>query len=75
MRKTTHVIPNKQKGGCDIKQGGAKRSSAHFDRKSDAIDKARQLSQNNKSELVIHNKDRKIARRDSHGNDPYPPRG
>jgi len=74
MTKTTHVVPN-QKGGWDIKQGGAQRSSGHFNNKNDAISRARDISSNRGSELYIHNKDGKIGSKDSHGNDPYPPKG
>ncbi|WP_338587823.1 DUF2188 domain-containing protein [Paenibacillus sp. Y5S-9] len=28
-----------------------------------------------KTELIIHGKDGKIQSKDSHGNDPYPPKG
>lgn len=72
--KSHHVVPNPD-GGWDIKRSGAERASGHFDRKSDAIDKAREISQNQNSELFIHGKDGKIQQRDSHGNDPFPPRG
>lgn len=72
--KTTHVVPN-PKGGWDIKQGGGQRSSGHFDKKQDAVDRAREISKNQGNELVLHNKDGKIAQKDSHGNDPYPPKG
>ena len=74
MARSTHVVPN-PKGGWDIKQDGAQRASAPFDNKQDAISKAREISKNQKTELVIHNKDGKISRKDSHGNDPFPPRG
>ncbi len=73
--KTTHVVPNSDKGGWDIKQSGGKRSSGHFDTKKDAVDRGREISKNNNTELVIHNKDGKISGKDSHGNDPYPPKG
>ena len=72
--KTHHVVPNKS-GGWDIKKGGGERSIRHHDKKSDAVKDARQISKNQNSELVIHNKDGKIADKDSHGNDPYPPKG
>ena len=74
MAKTTHVVPNPSQG-WDIKQGGSKRSSGHFDVKQDAIDRARDLSRNQHTELVIHNKDGKIGQKDSHGRDSFPPRG
>ena len=72
--KSSHVVPN-SKGGWDIKQSGGKRSSGHFARKADAIKRARQISRNQKTELVIHNRNGRISKKDSHGNDPFPPRG
>ncbi len=74
MSKTHHVVPN-PKGGWDVKKGGAEKASAHTDKKSNAIDIARKISQNQKTELKIHNKDGRISQSDSHGNDPNPPRG
>ncbi len=73
--KSTHVVPNSDKGGWDIKQSGGQRSSGHFDNKSDAVDRAREISQNQSTELFIHGMDGKIQSRDSHGNDPHPPKG
>ena len=67
--KSVHVVPNKG-GGWNIKSSGATRSSGHFAKKADAVKRAREISRNKKSELVIHNKDGKIAQKDSHGNDP-----
>ncbi len=72
-RKTTHVVPNSD-GGWDIRQGGGQRSSGHFETKQDAEARAREISRNQGSELVIHGKDGKIQRTDSHGNDPCPPK-
>jgi len=74
-KKSTHVVPNKSRGGWDIKQSGSKRSSAHIDTKRRAIERAREISRNQKTELVIHNRDGRISRKDSHGNDPFPPKG
>ncbi|MCG7221808.1 DUF2188 domain-containing protein [Acinetobacter sp. AG3] len=72
--KSMHVVSN-PKGGWDIKQSGGERSSGHFDTKQDAIDRARTISENQQTELVIHNKDGKISQKDSHGKDPFPPKG
>jgi len=69
-----HVVPNPD-GGWEVKRDGADRSSGHFDKKQDAVDAGRTISQNQGTEFVIHNKDGKIAGKDSHGNDPYPPKG
>ena len=72
---STHVVPNKDKGGWDVKRSGNSRSSGHFDTKSEAENRAREISRNASDELVVHNKDGRISRKDSHGNDPHPPRG
>lgn len=71
-RDSHHVVPGPD-GGWDIKKEGANRSSGHFDTKQDAIDRAREISRNQETELVIHNRDGKISRSDSHGHDPCPP--
>jgi len=71
--KSHHVVPNKD-GGWDIKKGGGKKSIKNFSNKQEAVDKAREISKNQKSELVIHKKDGKIQNKDSHGNDPCPPK-
>lgn len=71
---THHIVPNPN-GGWDVKRGGAERSSAHYDRKVDAIDRGREISRNQGTEFRIHNKDGKIASSDSHGRDPHPPKG
>lgn len=46
-----------------------------FQTKQEAIDFAREWSKIYCEELVIHNEDGTIAQKDSHGNDPFPPRG
>lgn len=71
--KTQHVVPNPQ-GGWDVKSGGSQRSTKHFDLKQDAINLGREIAQNQKAELHIHNKDGRIADKRSYGNDPCPPK-
>jgi hypothetical protein len=72
--KSHHVVHNPE-GGWDVKKGGAERASGHFENKSDAVDAGRQISRNQQTEFVIHGKDGKIQQKDSHGNDPHPPKG
>jgi len=74
VAKTTHVVP-KNSGGWDVKQGGADRASKHFETKREAVDWGRKLSQTRRSEFVIHRQNGTIQRKDSHGNDRFPPRG
>ena len=71
---THHVVPNRD-GGWDVKRGGSARASSHHDTKADAVAKGRETARNQGTELRIHNKDGRIAGSDSHGNDPFPPRG
>lgn len=72
-RKEHHVVPN-QRGGWDVKRNGAERASAHFDTKQDAVDRARDISRTQRTELVIHNRNGMISNSDSHGEDPCPPK-
>ena len=74
MGKNQHVVPSKS-GGWNVKGAGNSKATNHFDTKQAAIDYGRQTSRNQKSELVIHNKDGRIAQKDSHGHDPHPPKG
>lgn len=73
MAKSHHVVPSKD-GGWNVKRGGAEKASKHFDKKTDAVEYGRKVSQNQESELYIHGKDGKIQEKDSHGNDPCPPK-
>jgi uncharacterized protein YdaT len=69
-----HVVPGAD-GGWDVKKSGSNRASGHFDTKRDAVDAGRKISRNQGTEFVIHDKDGKIQQKDSHGNDPFPPKG
>ena len=66
---TTHVVPA-DRGGWNVKQGGAQRASGHYETKAEAILAGRMSSRERESELKIHNLDGKIAQSDSHGHDP-----
>ena len=72
--KSHHVVPNPG-GGWDVKRGGGQRATSHHDTKRDAIDAARSVSRNQGTELRIHNRNGRIASSDSHGGDPFPPKG
>jgi hypothetical protein len=70
-----HIVPNSDKGGWDVKKSGGERSIKHFETKAEAVPFGRGISQNQKTEFFIHKKNGQIQSRDSHGNDPFPPRG
>jgi hypothetical protein len=72
-KKSHHVVPAPN-GGWNVRKGGSERASKHFDNKKEAEEWARDVSRNQHSELVIHKRDGTIQRKDSHGNDPLPPK-
>lgn len=72
-RKEHHVVPN-PRGGWDVKRDHAERASIHRDKKIDAVNDGREISRNQGTEFVIHDKGGVIRNSDSHGNDPFPPR-
>jgi hypothetical protein len=71
--KNQHVVP--RNGEWAVKGAGNDRATRVTSTKQQAISIAREISRNQSSELFIHGKDGKIQSRDSHGNDPYPPKG
>jgi hypothetical protein len=71
--KSHHVVPSPE-GGWNVKKGGSDKASKHFDKKDQAVSYGREVSKNQKSELVIHGKDGTIQSADSHGHDPNPPK-
>lgn len=73
MKRDYHVVPNSG-GGWDVKRERGSRSSGHFDRKSEAMERGRELAKSRRTELVEHGKDGKIQDSDSYGDDPCPPR-
>jgi len=70
-RDTHRVMPHKD-GGWQVKRDGGQKASHHTSIKKEAEKLARQVSRNQETELQIHDKDMKIQRSDSHGNDPFP---
>ena len=89
-RKEHHIVPNSRGGWDVKRSGGERgslpygnqnlvagygeRASSHTETKKEAINIGRTISKNQGTELVIHNKDGRIAYSDSHGNDPCPPK-
>lgn len=72
-KRNQHVVPHAD--GWAVRGAGASRATETFDRKSDAVDRAREIAQNQSTELVIHGRDGQIHSKDSHGSDPFPPKG
>ncbi len=72
-KRNQHVVPRED--GWAVRGAGAQRDTRVFDRKQDAVDRAREISHNQKSELVVHGQTGRIQYKDSHGNDTFPPKG
>jgi hypothetical protein len=73
MGKNQHVVPHGDKWA--VKGEGNQRATVVTGRKQEAVDAGREISRNQQSELVIHGRDGRIQQKDSHGHDPFPPRG
>lgn len=72
-KPSQHVVP--KDGQWAVRKSGSERVTKVFKKQSDAIDHAREISQKQGSELFIHRRNGQIRDRDSHGNDPHPPKG
>lgn len=74
MGKNQHVTPNPN-GGWNVKGAGNSKSTVNVATQKEAIKIATGIAKNQKSEVVIHNREGKIREKNSYGNDPYPPKG
>ncbi|AMO77693.1 DUF2188 domain-containing protein [Pseudomonas citronellolis] len=73
MSKNQHVVPHGDNWA--VKGEGNSKATKEFDTQAEAIEHARSIAINQKSELFIHNEKGQIRERNSYGNDPYPPKG
>lgn len=74
MGKNQHVTPHPE-GGWQVKGAGNNKATARTNTQAQAISKAREIARNQESELIIHRPNGQIRDKDSHGKDPFPPRG
>lgn len=72
MGKNQWVSPRGDKWAVHAE--GSSRDTKHFDKKADALEYARQIAQKQGSELIAQKKNGQINRKDSFGNDPFPPK-
>ncbi|WP_018990860.1 DUF2188 domain-containing protein [Aromatoleum toluclasticum] len=72
-KRDQHVVPHD--GRWAVKGAGAERATVVVDTQKEAIDRAREIASNQGTELFVHGRDGRIRERDSHGNDPWPPKG
>lgn len=71
--KNQHVVPHGD--AWAVKGEGNTRATSVHDTQAEASVAGRRIAQNQGAELVIHRPDGRIRDKDSHGLDPYPPKG
>lgn len=72
-KQAIHVVPGKN-GGWDVKKENSQRASSHTDTKAEASQIARDKGIKEQTEVITHKRNGRIQRRESYGNDPYPPK-
>ena len=73
-KRNQHVVPHED--GWAIRAAGSQRATSVHRTQKEAIDTGREIARNQGAELLVHGREGRDSReRDSHGNDPFPPRG
>ncbi|WP_139855733.1 DUF2188 domain-containing protein [Aequorivita sinensis] len=72
MGKNQHVVKNND--GWSVRGENNSKATSNHTTQKEAIERAREIAKNQKSEVVIHGRDGKIRDKDSYGNDPNPPK-
>jgi uncharacterized protein YdaT len=73
LAKNQHVVPHNNQWAV-LGEGNAK-ATAVYSTQQEAILRAKEIAQNQQSELLIHGTNGQIRERNSYGNDPFPPKG
>jgi uncharacterized protein YdaT len=71
--KNQHVVPHAN--AWAVRGEGNGRVTSIHETQRGAIDAGREIARHQHTERVIHGRDGKIRDKDSHGRDPFPPRG
>jgi hypothetical protein len=72
MSSRQHVVPRGTEWA--VRRENSSRDTSHHQTQEQAIRAGREISKNQRSELVIHRPDGRIRDSDSFGNDPCPPK-
>lgn len=73
MGKNQHVVPHD--GKWQVKSEGSQRATGTYSTQKEAIDRARSIAKNQRSEVLIHGRNGQIRDKNSYGNDDFPPEG
>lgn len=72
-KKNQHVVPHGDEWA--VKGAGNRKAASVHSTQAEAIERAREIAQNQQSELLIHGENGRIREKNSYGNDPFPPKG
>lgn len=72
-KRNQHVVPHD--GGWAVRGSGSQRATSVHSTQREAIAAGREIARNQRTELFVHGRNGQIRERDSHGRDPFPPRG
>lgn len=67
-KKGQHVVPSRE-GGWSVRKAGASRKSSTHPTQAEAIDAAKRIARNQRSEVYVHGRDGRIRQRTSFDND------
>lgn len=72
-KKNQHVVPH----GDDwaVKGAGNSKATKVVNTQAEAIQLAREIAKNQRSEMFIHGQNGQIRERNTYGDDPFPPKG
>ena len=71
--KNQHVV--KRDNGWAVRGEKNSRDTVVKSTQNEAFEAAREIARNQGSEVFIHGRNGKFRKRNSYGNDPYPPKG
>ena len=64
-KRNQHVVPTKD--GWAVKGAGSPKATKLFGTQREAIDRGREIARNQRSELLIHGRDRRIREKNTYG--------
>lgn len=72
-RKNQHIVPH----GDDwaVRGAGNKRVTSVHPTQKEAIERGKEIAQNQGAELLIHGENGRIREKNTYGSDPFPPKG
>ncbi len=73
--KNQWVVPVNGGKQWGVRGQGNDRITSIHDTQHEAIERARNIAINQRSELIIQRRDGQIRERNSYGDDPFPPKG